>query len=339
MAKSDGGLDLVTMGRSSIDLYSNDIGAKFTDIKSFGAFVGGCPTNIAVSTTRLGLRTALLTAVGADPVGEFVTAFLKREGVVTDYIPVKAGRRTSAVLLGIEPPDRFPLVFYRDNCADIALTADDAAKIPWQKTKAFLFTGTGLSNEPSLSATLKAIDLARIAGCRVYCDIDFRADQWADPRQFGEALQKAAAKAHVLIGTEEEYKAAFLKDSLKIEIKDSQISCPKIDGNVDEALDKAQKLGAEAVVLKRGPRGGMVYRPGEKPLEVKPFKVDVLNVLGAGDAFAGGLIAGLTKGYDWPKALRLANACGAILVTKHGCANFMPTEAEALAFVDSQGGF
>lgn len=334
-----GGFDLVTMGRSSIDLYSNDIGAKFTDIKSFGAFVGGCPTNIAVATTRLGLRTALLTAVGQDPVGEFVTAFLRREGVITDFIPVKAGRRTSAVLLGIEPPDRFPLVFYRDNCADIALTEEDAARIPWAKTKAFLFTGTGLSKEPSLAATMKAIDLARGAGARVYCDIDFRADQWADPRQFSETVQRAAKHAHVIIGTEEEYKAAFLEDSLKIEIKDSQISCPKIDGDINEAIRRAQALGVEAVVLKRGPQGGIVYRPGEPPLEVKPFKVEVLNVLGAGDAFAGGLIAGLSKGYDWPKALRLANACGAILVTKHGCANFMPTVTEAHAFVDSQGGF
>src|SRR5436309_13306497 len=110
--------DLVAMGRSSIDLYSNDIGAAFVDITSFAAYVGGCPTNICVGTKRLGLRPALLTAVGADPVGDFLLNFVQKEGVETRFIPRKPGHRTSAVLLGIEPPDRFPLIYYRDNCAD-----------------------------------------------------------------------------------------------------------------------------------------------------------------------------------------------------------------------------
>src|SRR5581483_3710905 len=117
--------DLLTMGRSSIDLYSADIGAPFVEIGGFHAYVGGCPTNISVGTRRLGLRPALLTAVGTDPVGDFILHFLEREGVETRFIPRKPGRRTSAVVLGIEPPDRFPLVFYRDNCADIELSIDD----------------------------------------------------------------------------------------------------------------------------------------------------------------------------------------------------------------------
>src|SRR5437588_3600805 len=151
------------MGRSSIDLYSNDVGARFVDITSFAAYVGGSPTNVSVGTRRLGLRSALLTAVGEDPVGDFVLAFLERERVETRFIPRKPGRRTSAVLLGIEPPDRFPLVFYRDNCADIALSIDDVLAAPVGSCRALFITGTGLSREPSRSATVLAAQRARAA--------------------------------------------------------------------------------------------------------------------------------------------------------------------------------
>src|SRR5919201_6339012 len=135
------------MGRSSSDLYSNDIGAPFPEITSFGAYVGGSPTNISVGTRRLGLRSAVLTAVGEDPVGDFLLHFLQREGVETRFVPRKPGKRTSAVVLGIEPPDRFPLVFYRDNCADIELTIDDVLASPVRDASLFQFAGTNLSRE------------------------------------------------------------------------------------------------------------------------------------------------------------------------------------------------
>src|SRR6476620_12353491 len=122
--------DILAMGRSSIDLYANEIGAPFTEIKSFAAYVGGCPTNISVGTRRLGLRSALLTALGEDQVGNFILHFLRNEGIETQYIPRKPGHRSSAVVLGIEPPDRFPLVFYRDNCADIELSIEDVLAAP-----------------------------------------------------------------------------------------------------------------------------------------------------------------------------------------------------------------
>src|SRR6267142_3290220 len=122
--------DILPMGRSSIDLYANDIGAPFHEIKNFGAYVGGCPTNISVGTRRLGLRSVLLTAVGEDPVGDFLLHFLEQEGIVISFLPRKPGRRTSAVILGIEPPDKFPLVYYRDNCADIELNIDDVLAAP-----------------------------------------------------------------------------------------------------------------------------------------------------------------------------------------------------------------
>ena len=156
--------DLITMGRASLDLYSNDVGAPFTEIKSFAAYVGGSPTNIAVGARRLGLRTALLTAVGEDPVGDFVLKFLEVEGVSTEFIPRKPGTRTSAVLLGIEPPDRFPLVFYRENAADIQLTIDDVLATPIERALAFEFGGTNLAKEPSRSATFFAAERAHDAG-------------------------------------------------------------------------------------------------------------------------------------------------------------------------------
>src|SRR5207249_8167206 len=159
--------DVITMGRSSLDLYSNDVGAPFVEITSFAAYVGGSPTNISVGARRLGMRTALLTAVGDDPVGDFVLHFLGQEQVETRFIPRKPGHRTSAVVLGIEPPDRFPLVFYRDNCADIQLTIDDVLATPIADARVFQFAGTNLSKEPSRSATLFAAELAHQTGATV----------------------------------------------------------------------------------------------------------------------------------------------------------------------------
>src|SRR5436305_14800456 len=159
--------DVIAMGRSSIDLYSNDIGAPFIENTSFAAYVGGCPTNISVGTRRLGLRSALLTAVGDDQVGNFILHFLQREDVEPQSIPRKPGRRSSAVVLGIEPPDRYPLTYYRDNCADIQLNIDDVLAAPIAESSVLLITGTGLSKEPSRSATLFAAETAQQADATV----------------------------------------------------------------------------------------------------------------------------------------------------------------------------
>src|SRR5881628_2463523 len=155
------------MGRSSIDLYSNDIGAPFPEITGFAAYVGGSPTNISVGARRLGLRSALFTGLGDDPVGDFVLRFLEQNGVETRYVIRKPGRRTSAVLLGIEPPDRFPLVFYRENCADIELNIDDVLAAPVADSRILQVAGTNLSKEPSRSATMFAAEQARAAGREV----------------------------------------------------------------------------------------------------------------------------------------------------------------------------
>ncbi len=333
---ADSTLDVLTMGRSSIDLYSADVGAPFTDITAFNAFVGGCPTNISVGTRRLGLRSAVLTAVGDDMVGDFVVHFLDREGVETRYIPRKAGRRTSAVLLGIQPPDRFPLVFYRDNCADIELTIDDVLAAPIARSRALLISGTGLSREPSRSATLFAAETAHAAGCSVYLDLDFRATAWDDPRVFGVVVRQALPLIDVGMGTEEEIKATL--SGSQVTITHSQITSPEIEGDIEVAIGSLLEGGLKALVVKHGAQGATVHTADGQAIEAGPFPVEVLNVLGAGDAFASGFMYGRLNGWDWRTSARMGNATGAIVVTRPACANSMPTLQEVESFVAGYGG-
>lgn len=327
------------MGRCSIDLYSSDIGAPFEEITSFSAFVGGSPTNIAVGAQRLGLRTALITAVGEDPVGDFVLRFLRTEGVETEYIPRKPGTRTPAVLLGIEPPDKFPLVFYRDNAADIQLTIEDVPTVPLAGARAFEFAGTNLTQPPERDATLHAAQTAQQAGVTVYMDLDFRADQWEDPLDFGKQVRSVLPLVDVAIGTEEEIKAAVLQRAEQVAVADSAMTSPSVSGDLPSAIESLLRAGCRALIVKHGEEGAAIHLATGNVIAVPGFRVEVLNVLGAGDAFASGFIYGRSKGWDWHKAGRMGNACGAILVTKHGVANFMPSEQEVLSFIEEKGGF
>lgn len=335
--------DIVAMGRSSIDLYSNDIGAPFVEITSFAAYVGGCPTNISVGTRRLGLRSALLTAIGDDQVGNFILHFLEREGIETAFIPRKPGRRSSAVVLGIEPPDRFPLTYYRENAADIALNIDDVLATPIADARVLLISGTNFSKESSRSATLFAAEEAQRAGTTVALDIDFRPDQWDDPRAFGVTLRSALRLVDIVIGTEDEINAAMLTSAAQISLTHSQISDAHVSGNIDAAIATLLSLGPRVLAQKRGGDGARIHVVSEAgitaQIDVPGFPVQVHNILGAGDAFASGLLCGYVKGWDWYKAARLANACGAIMVTKHGCANFMATYDEVMTFIEGHGGF
>lgn len=331
--------DVITMGRSSMDLYANDIGAPFSQIKSFAAYVGGSPTNIAVGTQRLGLRTALLTAVGEDLVGDFILDFLKQEGVATEYIPRKPGTRSAAVLLGIEPPDKFPLVFYRDNAADVHLTIDDVLAAPVAGSRVLEISGTGLSKDPGRSATIFAAEQAKAAGNAVVLDIDFRLDQWHDARAFGVAIRAILPLVDVAIGTEEEIKAAMLTEVGEVTVHHSQISAPEVRGDLDAAVPALLAHGPRALVAKRGVQGATVFTAGGEVVDAPGFPVEVYNVLGAGDAFAAGLIYGYLQGWSWYRSARMANACGAIVVTRHGCANFMGYEEEVLQFIEARGGF
>jgi 5-dehydro-2-deoxygluconokinase len=335
--------DILAMGRSSIDLYSNDIGAPFEEITSFAAYVGGCPLNISVGARRLGSRSALLTAVGDDKVGDFILHFLQQEGVETRFAPRKPGKRSSAVVLGIQPPDRFPLTYYRDNCADIELTIDDVMAAPIAASRVLLISGTGLSKEPSRSATLFAAELARQAGTTVALDIDFRPDQWHDPRAFGVTLRSALRLVDIVFGTEDEINAAMLTDPSQIRLTHSQISDARVGGDVAAAIQTVLALGPRVLLQKRGAAGSRVHLAAPdgppKQIDALGFPVEVFSILGAGDAFAAGALYGFVQGWDWYKVARLGNACGAIVVTKPGCANFTPTYDEVMAFVAQHGGW
>ncbi len=331
--------DVITYGRSSIDLYSANIGADFVDIQSFNAYVGGSPLNMAVGTKRLGLRSALITAIGQDQVGDFLLNFLNKEGVETKFIPRKPGFRTSAVVLGIQPPDNFPLVYYRENCADSKVSIDDVIYANVSDCKLFEISATALNVEPSRSAGFFAAEEAVKHNVPILIDLDFRADQWHDPRSFGVTTRAYLQNCTIALGTEEEILATMLSDPNQIKITNQQISAPEIRGNVDAAIQKIMALGIEALIVKRGAKGSTVFLKNGEAIDVPGFPVEVMNVLGAGDAFASGFIYGYLHGWDWYKSCRMGNACGAILVTKPGCSNFNPTLDEVLNFIEEKGGF
>lgn len=329
--------DLLSIGRSGIDLYSNDIGAPFEQITSFAAYVGGSPTNISVGANRLGLKTALLTGLGQDLVGDFILHFLNKEGIDTRYIVRKPGRRSAAVLLGIQPPDRFPLVFYRDNCADTEITIDDVLAAPIARARAVQIAGTNLAKEPARSATFFAAELARQHGAKVVLDIDFRPDQWHDVRAFGVMIRALLPLVDTAIGTEDEINAAMLSDPTQVRPTQS-LSDTRVAGDVGQSIAALLGRGPQALIQKRGAHGVRIHLASGEVIDAPGFPVEVYNILGAGDAFAAGFLYGYVKGWSWYRAARLGNACGAIVVTKHGCANFMPTMAEVEAFVRPYGG-
>jgi 5-dehydro-2-deoxygluconokinase len=313
--------DVLAMGRSCIDLYAHQVGVPITQVTSYDAYVGGCPTNVSVGSSRLGLRTALLTAVGDDQVADHILDFLRRERVDTQFIPRKPGRRTSAVIVTIRPPDDFPITFYRDNCADDGLTIEDVNRAPVADSRVVFVTGTGLSREPSRTATMWAAEKARREGATVVLDVDYRPVLWPNAETFGSAVRALARLAHLAIGTEQEVEAAAN------------------DGDANRAVRSLLELGPSAVVLKRGAEGATICRCNGQTADVPPFRVDILNTLGAGDAFASGFLYGFL--HDWPleRAARLGNATGAIVVGRHGCSISMPTLREVEAFVVEQGGW
>jgi 5-dehydro-2-deoxygluconokinase len=336
--------DLISMGRACLDLYANEVGVPFPEVKNFAAYVGGCPANIAVGARRLGLDVAMLSAVGDDPVGDFVLRFLRQEGIGTDWMTRKAGVRTGAAALAIEPPDKFPLIYYRDRPADIELDIDDALAVPYATAKVLLISGTGLSKEPSRSATMLATELARAAGATTMLDLDLRSDQWHDPRAFGVCVRAALPLIDVVIGTEDEIKAVTMRDVEQMSVADSQVSNAGIAGDLGGSIERVLAGGPDVLVVKRGAKGASYVQrasglSARAMVDVPGYPVQIYNTLGAGDAFAGGFIYGWVRGWGLYQASRLGNAAGAIVVTRHACANSMPTMEEVEEFVSERGGF
>ena len=332
-------VDLITIGRSSIDLYSQNIGSKFEEIKGFDAFVGGSPLNIAVGCSRLGLDTEILTGVGNDKVGDFILNFLKKENINIKNIPKINGSRTSAVLLGIEPPNNFPLVFYRDNAADSMININHVNRFQIERCKILVISGTALNKEPSRSAVIHAIKIANKNNIPIIHDLDFRLDQWKNVSSFGKLTKSILPLINIVIGTEEEILAINIKSKNQVKISNQQISSPKIKGNLSKQIKNILSYGVDALIVKKGAKGVEIYNSSSQSHKVEGFPIKVLNVLGAGDAFASGFIYGYLKGWDLKKSCKMGNACGALVVLQPGCANFMPTLNQALKFINKHGGF
>lgn len=330
------GHDLITVGRVSMDLFAENIGVPFVDITGFETGVGGSPVNIAIGSSRLGLSSIAFTGVGDDEVGRFVKHYLQNEGVNTDYVATKAGARTGMAVVGVQPPDKFPLVFYRENPADIHLTLDEAIALPIGDTKAISLSGTALSRGTMRDVTLYLAEQARIHPTTTFIDLDLRPDQWSHPLAYGVNMRQLLPLCDVIIGTEEEFFAALAYRP------ESVMAGKNVSEQQYVVLQEllTDWLGSHDVtlVLKRGDKGVVIYHDNYE-YAVEGFSVKVLNTVGAGDAFASGLLYGWVQGWDWDRSARLANACGAIVVTRHGCARAMPTLSEVEEFIKNNGGY
>jgi len=325
-------LDLITIGRVSVDLYGEQIGSRLEDVVSFAKAVGGCPANVAIGAARLGLRAALISRVGDEPMGRFVLEQLARERVETGGVRVDAQRLTSLVLLSVRDQQTFPLIFYRDNCADSALDEDDIDAELIASARAVLVTGTHFSLAAAARAQRKAIDIARRHGRTVVLDIDYRPNLWgigghragesryARAARVTETLTAILPECDLIVGTEEEmHIAAGIEDTLA-------------------AIRHLRSLTAAVIVCKRGARGCVVFAgeiPGslEHGLIAAGLDVEIYNVLGAGDAFLAGFLSGHLRGQSHAESARLGNACGALAVSRLLCSSEFPTRVELEHFL------
>jgi 5-dehydro-2-deoxygluconokinase len=320
-------LDLITIGRSSVDLYGDQTGGRLEDMGSFSKYIGGSPTNIACGTARLGLKSAVITGVGDEHMGRFIVEQLAREGVDTRGVKVDPERLTALVILGIRDDERFPLIFYRENCADMGLTEADIDEGFIAEARAVLATGTHLSHQQTEAAVLKALTLARKHGARTALDIDYRPNLWGvaghgeGESRFVESeavTMKLQATLHLfdlIVGTEEEFHIA--------------------GGSTETiaALRAVRAVSDATLVCKRGAKGAVAFE-GAIPTSLDDgesgpgFPIEVFNVLGAGDGFFSGLLRGWLTDQDWPTSLKFANACGAFAVSRHGCTPAYPSLTE-----------
>lgn len=330
------GRDLVTVGRVTMDLLAQDIGAPFDEVTGFATSVGGSPTNVALAAARLGLRPAAFTGVGDDLVGDYVLRYLRDAGVETEHVVRVPGKRTSLALVAIQPPDRFPLTFYREDPADIHLTVEDAAGLPIERVPALLLSGNAFSRGTCAEAARACGERAAASTTTTYMDLDLRPTEWAAPGEYGRVLRSVLPLADVVIGTEDECHAALATDQRPL-VRDARLTDAD-HAALDERLDALVGEGVvETVVIKRGPRGATVVTATGRT-DVPGFPVEAVNTVGAGDAFAAGLIHGRLAGWDWARSARYANACGAIQVTRHGCSAVFPTADEVEALIQAHGG-
>lgn len=326
-------LDVITIGRASVDLYGQQIGTRLEDIGTFAKSVGGCPCNISVGTARLGLRSALVTRVGNEQMGRFIREQLGREGVETAGIVTDPDRLTALVLLAVEDEGVSPMIFYRTDCADMALCEDDIDEDFIASAASIVVTGTHFSRPDSDAAQRRAIRIAKANGRKVVFDIDYRPNLWGlgghaagferyvKSDRVSEQLRSVLPSCDLIVGTEEEIMIASGAD------------------NVLKALKAIRAVSPATIVLKRGAMGCIVYDgPISDDLEDgivgKGFPIEIYNVLGAGDAFMSGFLRGWLKGEPHAVSATWANACGAFAVSRLLCAPEYPTWTELEYFLE-----
>ena len=325
-------LDVITIGRASVDLYGQQVGGRLEDMASFSKAVGGCPSNIAIGTARLGLKSGLVTRVGDEAMGRFIREQMEREGVATQGIVTDPQRLTALVILGVRDEHSFPLIFYRDNCADMALSEDDIDEGFIASAGAVVVTGTHFSRQNTAAAQRKAIRIAKAHGRKVVFDVDYRPNLWGllghgagDSRyvrsdEVTEHLRPILADCDLVVGTEEElHIAGGSEDTLA-------------------AIRAIRAISTATIVCKRGPMGCVVF-PGDIPdsldkgVKGPGFPVEVYNVLGAGDAFLSGFLRGWLKGEPLETCCAYANASGAFAVSRLLCSPEIPTFPELQHFL------
>ena len=306
--------DLITMGRTGVDIYPLDHGVPLEEVRTFEKFLGGSATNVAVAAARYGRSTALVTKTGADAFGRYVRAEAERLGVAGDHItPIDGdGPPTPVTFCEVHPPDDFPLYFYRwPTAPDLMLTDADLPLEQIRSARVFWTTVTGLSAEPSRAAHHTAF-AARGRAEHTVLDLDYRPMFWADPSEATREVGRALEHVTIAVGNREECEVAV--------------------GETDpqRAADALLERGLELAIVKQGPKGVLAATADER-VEVPPFDVEVVNGLGAGDAFGGALVHGLLEGWELRRILEFANVAGAIVAARLECSTAMPTTAEVEA--------
>jgi 5-dehydro-2-deoxygluconokinase len=306
--------EVLTMGRIGVDVYPLQAGVGLEDVETFGKYLGGSATNVAVAAVRHGRRAAVITRTGNDPFGRFLHRALRGYGVDDRYVTSVEGLPTPVTFCEIFPPDDFPLYFYRfPKAPDLEIRPEELDYDEIRSAGVLWVTVTGLSAEPSRSATLAALEARAKAGITVL-DLDYRPMFWSSRAEARRWVQRALAHATVAVGNLDECETAVGEREPRT------------------AAKALRSLGVDLAVVKQGPRGVLAVH-GETAVEVPPVPVDVLNGLGAGDAFGGALCHGLLAGWELERVMRYANAAGAIVASRLACSDAMPTPAEVEALL------
>ena len=312
-------LDVLTIGRVGVDLYPEQLGVSLADVQTFRKMLGGSATNVAVAAARYGRASGVITKVGDDPFGPYVRRALEEFGVDASRVGTHPTLRTPVVFCEIFPPDDFPLLFYREPKApDMTIARDELDLDEIAAVPLFWTTGTGLSDEPSRTATLAALEARGDRPITVH-DLDFRPMFWSSEEEAGRLGRMAVAHATVVVGGRTE-------------------AIPLIgDRPASDTARALLDLGADLAIVKLGPDGVLGATQSEE-IVVPPIPVEVVNGLGAGDAFGGALCHGLLAGWSLERMLRFANAAGALVASRLGCADDMPTAREVEEVLDRSTG-